>query len=123
MEIKKPRSHTPTIHDNTEEDLILVPPSVLQGKLHKFEDYVKGRGSLGSDVAVAIALLITLLTTNFKDFVGVSAGAIEGAFIAALVFMIAKIVFDFITKVHKAPIKTREDVVESLIEKSENKQK
>jgi hypothetical protein len=121
MEIKKPRSHTPRVHDNTEEDLILVPPSVLQGKLHKFEDYVKGRGSLGSDVAVAIALLITLLTANFKDFAGISAGAIEGAFIAAFVFMIVKIIYDFSTKVHNAPIKTREDVVENLLDKSENK--
>lgn len=94
MQIKTPKSHSPTIHDNTEEDLIMVPPSVLENKLRDMEEYYKARGGIKSDIGLAVALLVAVLTASFIDIPYISGATIRGAFITALIFIVMKVLYD-----------------------------
>lgn len=117
MEIQKPKSHAPEIHDNTEKDLIIVPPSVLENKLQNFKEHSTARGSISSDIALAITILAAILTSNFKDFVNIPGKSIQGAFITGFIFMLVKIIYSLI-KIRKTGRK--DDIVGSLL--NENKE-
>lgn len=115
MEIKKPKSHSPKVHDNTDEHLFLVPPSVLENKLRDFEEYINARGGIGADAALALTLLISIIATDFRPFLNFSGESIRGAFITAFVFMLVKIARDaYLIKKNK---KSREDLLVGLHER------
>jgi len=94
MEIKKPNSHTPIVHDNTEKDLILVPPSVLDGKVRDFEEQGKMRLNIPNEIALALAFIIPIFTATFDDYVYVKGATIRGFFIAGFVFIIARLIYN-----------------------------
>lgn len=117
MEIQKPKSHSPEIHDNTEKEIIFVPPSVLLAKLQDFEGYSKAIGSIWSDLGVAITLLAAIATTNFNDIGNFSGQSIRGAFITGLLFMLIRIGNDAY-KIFTAKTRSKTDVVQSLLNKA-----
>lgn len=114
MQIKKPRSHSPKVYDNTEEDLILTPPSVLEGKLRRFEEHIKAREGLISNIGVALALLIAVLTADFKDFEKLSGQSIQGAFITGLFGMIILISYKGY-RIYRTKGRSRKDVLQDLL--------
>ena len=114
MKITKPKSHTPTIHDNTEEDLILVPPSVLENTLDSFEAYVRIHGGVVANIGLALALFISVVTSDFKDIFGLSGQSIQGAFVAGLIIMVVIIIKDAV-KLVKLPVKSRTEIVKTLL--------
>ena len=122
MEIKKPKSHVPIIHDNTEENLILVPPSVLDNKLRDFEIYHKERSSLPSDITLAITLLVAIFTASFVDFPFISGSTIRGSFIAGLILILVKIGFS-VFKMIQADGSARTDLIGSLVSNIKNEVK
>src|SRR3989338_225149 len=104
MKIKRPKSHIPKVHDNTEGDLILVPPCVLENKLALFEEYTKIKATLGANVGLWLTLAIAIVTPDFKDFLGFSGARIRGAFVTAFIIMTFVIIID-IFKLYRAPVK------------------
>ncbi len=121
MKIQKPRSHSPIIHDNTEEDLILVPPSVLENKLDLFEAYTRVRGSIGVNIGLALTLLVSIVTSDFKNIFGLSGPSIRGAFVTGLIVMVVIIIRD-IAKLKEAPVKSRTEIVKTLLKAKTIKQ-
>lgn len=119
MEIPKPKSHSPKIHDNTEEDLILVPPGVLDNKLRDFEEYSHARSSIVGDVAIIVTLIAVILTSTFNDIPYLKGTTIRGAFITALFFMLIKIARN-IVKIWHADGKKRKDIIISLKNQEKN---
>lgn len=113
MKIPKLKSHLPKIYDNTEPDLILVSPSVLDNKLREFEKINQARDSITGDIALAITLLVAVLATTFKDFSFISGPTIKGAFIAGLVVVIVKIGHS-LYKIFWINKQSRVDVIDSL---------
>lgn len=113
MEIQKPRSHSPKIHDNTEEDLILVPPSVLDNKLRDFEEYNRPHSSVSGDVALTITLIVAILTSTFNDLPYLKGMTIRGAFITAFIFMLVKMGRN-LYKIWHANGSKREDIIRVL---------
>src|SRR3989338_2236165 len=94
MQIKKPKSHSAKIHDNTDEHLILISPSILENRMRDFEVYSFARGGIGDEIALALTLLVAILTAEFKDFPPFTGASIRGAFITSFVFILAKIGLD-----------------------------
>ncbi len=115
MEIKKPKSHTPKIHDNTEEDLIMVPPSVLDNKFRDFEENQKMRNQLLGDIALAIALITPVLTATFNDYSHITGTTIKGVFLAGFIFILSRIIYGAY-KIYHADGHARADLVKSLQE-------
>jgi hypothetical protein len=113
MEIKKPKSHTPTIHDNTEKDLILVPPSVLDNKLRDLEEHQRVRGTIASDIALAITLLVAVLTSTFNDQAFIKGSTIRGAFITGFIVILIKIGYG-IYKIYQTDKKARINIINDL---------
>lgn len=123
MEIEKPKSHSPVVHDNTEEDLILVPPSVLENKLESFEHYSRASGTIGSDIALAITFIVPLLTSaDFKSFGPISGATIQGAFYIGAIVVLIKIVYGYL-QIKNAPVKSRGGIVHDLLVKKDKKYK
>lgn len=123
MEIPKPKSQSPKIHDNTEEDLILVPPSVLDNKLRDFEEYHKAHSIISGDIALAIVLLVTVLTTTFKDVYFLKGLTIRGVFLTGFIVMLIKIGHN-LYKIFYADKHSRTDVVKFLLtQKKQNNNK
>ncbi len=122
MEIQKPKSHSPKIHDNTEEDLILIPPSVLDNKLRDFEYHHKAKDSISSDIALAVALIVAILSTSFRDFSFIKGSTIKGAFIVGFIAIFIKIIFS-LYKIFYNNKHNRTDVIKNLLssERSNNK--
>ncbi|MFC1757013.1 hypothetical protein ACFLZC_02575 [Patescibacteria group bacterium] len=117
MKIQKPKSHVPKIHDNTEEDLILVPPSVLDNKLRDFESYHKAQSSIVSDIALAVTLVAAFFASTFRDFAYISGATIKGAFLVGFLAIAVKIGFS-IYKINKDENNhTRESTVKSFLDK------
>lgn len=94
MEIPKLKSHSPKIYDNTEGDIILVSPSVLDNKLRDLEIRSWATGSIGSYVGLAVTLLAAIFASEFKNFSYISGQTIRGVFIAGFVVVIIKIGYD-----------------------------
>ncbi len=120
MEIPKLKSHSPKFHDNTEEDLIVVPPSVLDNKLRDFEEYHKAHGGISGYIALAVTLIVAIFTTTFKDFSFIRGATIRGAFVAGLVIVFVKIGHD-IYKIFFKKRNNRIELVNSLNKEKENK--
>lgn len=118
MEIPKLKSHSPRFHDNTEPDVIIVPPSVLDNKLRDLEGRNKARSSISSDIALAVTLIIAIFTTTFRDFPFINGATIRGTFIAGLIVILIKIGWD----IYKIYIDggDRADLVNSLSKEKEN---
>jgi len=115
MKIQKPKSHLPKIHDNTEEDLILVPPSVLDNKLRDFESYHRTQSSIVSDIALAVTLIAAFFASTFRDFTYVSGATIKGAFLVGFLVIAIKIGFG-VYKINKNENSyTRESTVKSFL--------
>jgi len=114
MEIRKPKSHNPFVHDNTDEHIIMVPPSVLENKLTPFEDYIKIRGSIGSNVGLALMLFVTIITADFQDFAGISGASIRGAFVTGFIAMVVVVIYDFL-RLNKITKRSRKDIVADLL--------
>ncbi len=93
MEIKKINSQLPIVYDNTESDLILVPPSVLDNKLRDFEGHNKINSSISSDITLAVALLLPVLTATFTDYSFIRGATIRGAFLTGFIFVLLRIFY------------------------------
>jgi len=113
MQIPKLKLHSPKLYDNTEADLIIVPPSVLDGKLRDFEQRNQVRASLPGWVAVAVTLLVAILGTTFKDFSFISGPTIKGAFIVGLLVVLIKIGYD-IYRIVKTNKQGRLEIIDAL---------
>jgi|SRR3989344_4719222 len=114
MNIKKPKSHSPTFHDNTDKDIILVPPSVLENKLELLENYSRAFGTVGSDIGLAFVFLTAILTSDFKDFGLIKGATIEGAFYVGSIVMLIKTCRDLYLIV-RSKIKSRKELVRNLL--------
>ncbi|NQU77719.1 hypothetical protein HQ544_03405 [Candidatus Falkowbacteria bacterium] len=115
LELKSPKSHFPEIYDNTEKDLILVSPDVLDNKLRDFERNSQARGSIISDITLAVSLLIAVLTTIFKDFSFISGSTIKGAFVTGFLVVLVKVGYS-VYKIFWDKKQTRTDIISSLKE-------
>ena len=113
MEIPKPKSQSPKIYDNTEDDLILVSPSVLENKLRDFEEYHRVRSTLISYVALAATLILAVIATDFKDFAGLNGLTIRGAFLFGSVAVLIKISYG-IYQIIKKDGRSREEIINGL---------
>lgn len=90
----KLKSQNPKPYDHTEEDLIMVPPAVLDNKLRDFEEHFRFRSAIGGDIAFALALIIPVITATFNDHVGISGSTIKGVFIAGFVYALTRVIRD-----------------------------
>lgn len=116
MEMPKLKSQSPKTYDNTEEDLILAPPAVLDNKMRDFENYQQARGSIFSDIALAITLLVTILATDFKDILPpiITGAKIHGVFIAGFIGMLVKIGFSLFKIFREGDQHGRLEIINSL---------
>ncbi len=117
MEIKKLKSSAPTIHDNTESDLILVPPSILDSKLRDFEIYHSAKSTMPSDITLAITFIVAIFATSFIDFPFLKGSTVRGAFIAGFIITFVKIVYS-IYRIFWANGNARPQIIKSLIKSS-----
>ena len=115
MEILKPKSHSPKIHDNTEEDIIFVPPSVLENKLRDFEEYNRNWNTLGSDITLAITLIVAIIAMDFRNFVGLDGPTIRGAFLIGFILMLLKIFYILYKILFRKDGKDREGLIKNLL--------
>ncbi len=123
MEIPKLKSQSPKFYDNTESDIIIVTECVLDNKLRDLEHYYQARGGIVADIALAITLLIAILTTSFKDFLPYIMGStIRGVFITGLIVVIIKIGY-CVYKLFKFNRQSRHQIINSLKKDQLNKNK
>lgn len=115
METKKLKSHNPTFHDNTDENLILVPPHMLENRLIPFEDYTKIRGSIISNIGLAFTFLTAIITSDFRDIFGFRGSSIQGAFISGFIVMLV-IICRQCYKLYKSPVKDRKSIVNGMLQ-------
>lgn len=108
------KSQHPVVHDNTEEDIILIPPSVLDCKLRDFESFTTARASIAQDVALAVAFLAPVVSSDFRFFFGFSGETIKGIFAALAVVMIIKSLYDATIMLMKWRSHNRAAVIRSL---------
>ncbi len=120
MQIPKLKSHSPKFHDNTESDVIVVTPNVLDNKLRDFEEHNKIRSSISSDIALAATLVVAIFTTTFKDFSFIKGSTIKGAFIIGLLVVLVKIGHS-VYKIYFSDRNNRIDLINSLSKEKENK--
>lgn len=109
----KLKSQNPKPYDHTEEDLIMVPPAVLDNKLRDFEEHFKFRSAIGGDIAFALALIIPVITATFNDHVGVSGSTIRGVFIAGFIYALARVIRD-VYRILQTDGHARKDLINSL---------
>lgn len=114
------KSQNPKSYDNTEQELILVSPSVLDNKLRDFEVHNRYWSSLPGDITLAITLIIAIFTASFIDFPFIKGSTIRGTFIAGLVLTSVKIVFSLI-QLAKYSGHARSDLIRSFLKESKNK--
>jgi len=118
------KSQNPKPYDNTEESLIIVPPSILDNKLRDFEKSHQLRNTIGGDIVLAVTFILPVLTATFKDSnyypFGITGATISGAFIAAFIFMLVKITYSGY-KIYKTNNYTRSDLIGSLLSDSKSK--
>gem|GEM_PF-2511068 len=115
----KLNSQYPNAHDNTEKDLIYVTPAVLENKLRDFENHGMAEADIKGDIVLAVTLFIAVFTVaEFTDPLPpiITGATLRGAFVAALLFMIMKILFAF----HKIKIspqgaRTRKEIIDVLL--------
>lgn len=122
MNMPKLNSQYPNTYDNTEKDLILVSPSVLDNKLRDFENYGIIKTSIKGDVALALALFIAVFTVvEFVDLLPpiITASTLRGAFVVAFLVMIVKIAVD-IRRIRTSPwgSRTRGEIIDALLGRS-----
>jgi len=120
MKIPKLKSHTPKFHDNTESNIILVCPEVLDNKLRHLEIHEKVWGRLGTEIGLLAALLIAFFTNAFPDHRFVSGGTVRGAFLFAAIYMIIRISRDWLL-LGKANGHTRAAIIDALLKEGKDK--
>ncbi|MEK9179885.1 MAG: hypothetical protein AAB897_00505 [Patescibacteria group bacterium] len=116
MKIPIPKSHKPKIHDNTEEHLIMTPPSVLENKLEELERYNRAIGRVWSDIGLAITFVIAVVTSQITNLGSISGESIRGAFFTGSIVMLIIVCYD-LYRIWNAPVKSRRDVVYGLLKK------
>lgn len=122
MQIKQPKSHSPIVHDNTDEHLIMVPPSVLENKLEKFEIHARAWGVIGSDVALMLTFIIAIVTSQFRDFSWIKGATIEGAFYIGAIVMAIK-VGRGLYRIYNSRKVSRADIVKSMLVEKDQESK
>lgn len=122
MDMPKLNSQYPNTHDNTEKDLILVSPAVLDNKLRDFENHGMIKANIKGDIVLAVTLFIAVFTV--VEFVNplppiVTGATLRGAFVAALLFVIGKILMD-LQRMKTSPqgFRTRAEIIHALLEKN-----
>ncbi len=113
----KLKSQNPKPYDNTEDELIMVTPAVLENKLRDFDERAKIRPLIENTV-LAITLLIPVVTGTFNDSPYFRGTTIRGIFIAGLIFVVIKIVYQLYRI--RGGIHTKTEFIDSL-RKEENK--
>lgn len=115
MEMPKLNSQSPNSHDNTEKDLIIVPPAVLDSKLRDFELHSNAKSSVKSDIALAVTLLLAFLTIDLQgNFPFVDAATLRGAFLVGFLVSTGKAGYD-IVQVLRDKKGNRKELIEELL--------
>ncbi len=117
MEIQSPRSTKPEVFDNTEKELILVSPSVLERLFGKFGDFLTARASIGNDLAVGVALAVPLASSDFHSVLGIPGATIQGAMFFGLLVVAGKIVVNIVHIKRRWRTHNREAVIQELLQK------
>lgn len=120
INIPNPKSHNPTVYDNTEKDLILVPPSVLDGNLRDFESFIASETSILEDIVLIITLAVPILSNSFGTFMGLSGETIKGAFTFATLVVVSKLIRDIYIVYFKNKNLSRASIIKSLRDESNN---
>lgn len=122
MQIKKPRSHSPKIYDNTEEDLVLISPKVLDNVLRDLEEYQRPRNAISNNILLALALLVPIFTSTFRDFSFISGAVIRGAFIVGFLGALVLLGLN-LYRMYRADRYGRKELINSLLFKQKENNK
>lgn len=101
------------IYDSTDRRVIVVTPDTLDNKLRDFEEGINNKRQLRRYAELVLALLGTLLTANFKDFLGISSSYWFAIFFLALFWVLGSFLWDCLKFRNKYP--NRKDILDSLM--------
>ena len=117
----KLNSQSPNTHDNTEKDLIIVPPAVLDNKLRDFELRSNAKSNIKSDVVLTVTLLLAFLTIDLEgNFLFMDAATLRGAFFVGFLVSTGKVMYDVI-RIFRDKKGNRAELIRELIKQSGNK--
>lgn len=106
------------IYDNTPKEVIVVHRDTLDNKLRDFELGISCKRELKHSFELILALLGVILTSNFKDFLGVPSSYWFAIFFLALIWALGKLCGDIISRFREQKYPTRGDVLNDLMAKT-----
>ena len=113
--MKKLKSANPIFFDNTEKNNIIITPNSLNNLIRDYEEGKKYRIFFKSSSGIFLTVLLSLLTSDFKDVLGISKGGWQGTFVAMLVISGLTLLY-YAYKTIKTPKFTRVDFINKLMQ-------
>ncbi len=86
----------PNIYNRTKSDIIIIHTDSLKLKLKEYEDSVKFKNMSLSFLGIILAVLLALVTTEFKDALSLSAYTWQAFFIFILVALVVLLIYSLI---------------------------
>jgi len=77
-----------TIHTNLKQDIFFTTKDKLLLMLRSFQDAIEHKQQIATYGSLALTLIITLVTSETKDALGLSADVWKAVFIVALIFSV-----------------------------------
>ncbi len=81
----KLNSNNPKFFDNTEQNHIVITPCKLDNFLRDFEEGKKNKELFYGLAGIFLTVLITLVTSDFRDILGIPKAGWQGAFIVSAI--------------------------------------
>jgi len=103
------------IYDNTQKEVIVVDPATLDNKLRDFESGIENKREIRHFIELTLALLGVLLTSNFKNFLGIPPNYWFAIFFLALFWSVFRLLSDLI---FKKQYPGRDDILKNLMAKN-----
>lgn len=105
-----------TIHQNIDQELIVINEDKLELILIKYEESKKRLHDWISPFGISITLLITWVTTNFKDAFGLSKDVWQAVFVIATVVIVVWLIYSIYVR-----CKLKDRTIVSIIEQIKQK--
>ena len=112
--MKKLNSNNPKFFDNTEQSHIVITPCKLENLLRDFEEGMKIKELLYGLIGIFLTVLIALVTSDFRDILGVPKAGWQGAFIVLLLVSFMGLCY-FGYKIKKGNILNRNELINKLL--------
>lgn len=107
------KSSNPNFIDNTDSILIIVAPSKLDNLLRDFEERTKYYRWFFFSVGMFLTVIVSVVTSDFRDILGIPKAGWQGAFVVSLIFSFFASIY-FLVKVFRGGNLNRAELIKRL---------